>query len=57
MCPTCLQGITNPNVKPGIFKQLSERYPNLVIKVTSEGSEGIRPFGRQNFTLINGKYK
>jgi hypothetical protein len=55
VCPTCLQGLTNPNVKPGIFKQFSEKYPNLTIKVTSEGSKGVKPFGRQAFTMLNGK--
>ena len=55
VCPTCLQGLTNPDVKPGIFKQFSEKYPNLTIKVTSEGSKGVKPFGRQTFKMLNGK--
>ncbi|MDD9149078.1 hypothetical protein OYT88_10995 [Sporolactobacillus sp. CQH2019] len=56
VCPTCLQGIKNPNKAPGVFKQFSDKYPNLIIIVTSEGSDGVKAFGRQNFVLKAGKY-
>jgi len=56
VCTKCIQGITNPNVKPGIFLQLSNKYPNLLIKVTSETVENVKPQGRLNFGLKGGKY-
>ncbi|MDF2791359.1 MAG: ywqJ, partial [Neobacillus sp.] len=56
VCPTCLQGIKNLNKAPGIFKQFSDKYPNLKVVVTSEGSEGVKAFGRQHFILKAGKY-
>ncbi|WP_185536850.1 pre-toxin TG domain-containing protein [Listeria booriae] len=56
VCPTCIQGLNNPDVAPGIFKQFSERFPNLTIKVTSEVVEGVRPVGRLDFVIQNGKY-
>ncbi|WP_246215564.1 hypothetical protein [Listeria valentina] len=56
VCPTCIQGLNNPDVPAGIFKQFSERYPNLTIKVTSETVDGIKPNGRLNFIIKNGKY-
>ncbi|XEC94344.1 pre-toxin TG domain-containing protein [Paenibacillus tarimensis] len=55
VCSTCIQGISNPNVDPGIFKQLSLKYPNLTIKVTTEIVEGVKPAGKLSFTLKNGK--
>ena len=36
--------------------QLSERYPNLKIKISSNQVEGVRVTGRSNFTVQNGKY-
>jgi hypothetical protein len=53
-CTTCIQGIVNPNVKPGIFMQLSKRYPELTIKLSSETVEGVKPAGKLSFTLKNG---
>lgn len=55
VCTACLQGITNPKVKTGIFMQLSQMYPNLTIKVTSEIQEGVKVAGKLDFTLKNGK--
>lgn len=55
VCTACIQGITNPNVKPGIFMQLSQKYPNLIIKVTSEIEEGVKLAGKLSFTLKGGK--
>jgi hypothetical protein len=48
VCTACLQGITNPKVKPGIFMQLSQKYPNLTIVVTSEVQEGVKVAGKLN---------
>ncbi|MFC7440493.1 hypothetical protein [Laceyella putida] len=56
VCTVCIQGINNPSVKPGIFLQLSKKYPNLTIKATSETIEGYRPAGRLSFTLRNGQF-
>ena len=56
VCPNCIQGIENPNVSPGVFKQLSDRYPNLTIKVSSASDPKKKIIGRDNFILKNGKY-
>jgi hypothetical protein len=56
VCPTCIQGIKNPNVEAGIFLQLSRKYPNLAIHVSSETVEGLHTVGRQTFTLRDGKF-
>ena len=56
VCPTCLSGLGNPDKASGVIKQLSERYPNLKIKVSSNQVEGVRVTGRSNFTVQNGKY-
>ncbi|KRE38771.1 hypothetical protein ASG81_19500 [Paenibacillus sp. Soil522] len=55
VCTTCIQGISNPNVEPGIFMQLSLKNPNLTINVTTEIVEGVKPAGKLSFTLQNGK--
>jgi hypothetical protein len=57
VCPNCVQGITNPAADPGIFLQLSRRFPELVIKVTTQRVPGItRPNAKFSFTLKGGKY-
>ncbi len=56
VCPTCLSGLGNPNKASGIIKQLSEMYPNLEIRVTSEIVEGMKPNGRLEFVVKNGVY-
>jgi len=56
VCPTCIQGLNNPNVPSGIFKQFSEMFPNLTIEVTSETIQGIKPNGRLNLVIKNGEY-
>lgn len=38
------------------MKQLSEMYPNLEIRVTSEIVECVWPNGRLEFTIKNGVY-
>ena len=56
VCPTCLSGLGNPMKYSGVIKQLSLKYPNLEIDVTSETVEGIKPNGRLNFKVKNGQY-
>jgi hypothetical protein len=56
VCTTCLSGLGNPNVEAGIIKQLSVRYPNLIIKVTSNYVEGVRIQGKATFIVQNGSY-
>ena len=46
----------NDNVSPGVLKQLSLKYPNLTIQVSSESVPGVRVTGRSNFVIRNGKY-
>jgi hypothetical protein len=55
-CTKCIQGIDKPDIEPGILRQLSERYPNLIIKGSSETIEGVSAAGRHSFTVQNGKY-
>lgn len=56
VCPTCLSGLGNPIKDSGIIKQLSLKYPNLLIIFTSETVEGVKPNGRLAFKVKNGKY-
>ncbi|MBR5637395.1 MAG: hypothetical protein IKW81_10755 [Pseudobutyrivibrio sp.] len=56
VCPTCLSGLGNPNKSAGVIKQLSLRYPNLYIEVTSEVVDGVRVNGKLNFIVKNGRY-
>ncbi|WP_297423999.1 hypothetical protein [Clostridium sp.] len=56
VCKKCIQGLANDTVKPGILKQLSLKYPDLTIKVTSEVDESVKVTGRSTFTIKNGKY-
>jgi hypothetical protein len=55
-CTTCIQGITNPKKAAGILLQLSKKYPNLIIKGSSETIEGVKAAGRHSFSLRDGKY-
>ena len=56
VCPTCLSGLGNPNKTSGVIKQLSEMFPDLEIRVTSEVFDNIKPNGRLEFIVKNGKY-
>lgn len=56
VCPTCLSGLGNPDKSSGVIKQLSEMYPKLEIKVTSEVIDGVKPNGRAEFIVNNGIY-
>jgi hypothetical protein len=55
VCSICTQGLTNPNKEPGIFMKLTNKYPNLTIKVSTEVKDSIRVTGKQDFILKNGK--
>lgn len=57
VCPHCTKGVFESSNSKGIFKQLTEKYPNLNIVVTSDTRNGI-PSGRGSltFNLKNGKY-
>lgn len=56
VCRKCYQGLANDKVPPGVLKQLSIKYPNLIIEVTSEIDESIKVTGRLNLEIKNGKY-
>ncbi|HDR7640570.1 hypothetical protein SAMN04487767_102124 [Bacillus wiedmannii] len=56
VCRKCYQGLANDKVPPGVLKQLSLKYPNLKIEVTSEIDESIKVTGRLNLMIKNGKY-
>lgn len=56
VCPTCLSGLGNPKKAPGVIKQLSLKYPNLVVEVTSQTVEGAKVNGRLEFKVKNGVY-
>ncbi|MEC3620104.1 T7SS effector LXG polymorphic toxin [Bacillus subtilis] len=56
VCRKCYQGLANDKVPPGVLKQLSLKYPNLKIEVTSEVDESIKVTGRLNLMIRNGKY-
>lgn len=43
VCTACVQGLKNPNVAPGVLKQLSELYPGLTIKVNVMTEPGTKP--------------
>jgi 3-deoxy-D-manno-octulosonic-acid transferase len=46
----------NPIKAAGVIKQLSLRYPNLTIGVTSETAEGVKVIGNLAFKVKNGVY-
>ncbi|MDA2340206.1 hypothetical protein PDN15_14205 [Bacillus cereus] len=56
VCRKCYQGLANDKVPPGVLKQLSLKYPNLKIEVTSETDESIKVTGRLSLMIKNGKY-
>lgn len=56
VCRKCIQGLANYKVKPGVLKQLSIKYPNLRIEVTSETIPGVKVTGRSTVIIKNGKY-
>ncbi|MEI3614140.1 hypothetical protein [Pseudogracilibacillus sp. SO30301A] len=55
VCSICMQGMTNSNKESGIFMQLTKKYLNLTIIVTTEVKEGIKVSGKESFILRNGK--
>ena len=56
VCRKCIQGLDNDIVKPDVLKQLSLKYPNLRIEVTSEVLPNVKVSGKSNFVIMNGKY-
>lgn len=56
VCPMCTKGLFDNTEPKGIFKQLTERYPNLKIVVTSDTRNGTAS-GRSSltFNVLNGK--
>ena len=56
VCRKCIQGLANDNVSPGVLKQLSLKYPNLCIEVTSEILPDVKVTGKSNFVIQNGQY-
>ncbi|MBH8609420.1 hypothetical protein [Thermoactinomyces sp. CICC 10521] len=56
VCPACKSGLgRNPNTNKGILYQLSKRYPNLEIIVSSEIEEGAKITKKHFFMVKNGK--
>lgn len=55
VCTVCRQGLRNPNVPPGVLKQLSERYPTLRIHIVVD-NPGPKLAGKADFTILNGTY-
>lgn len=51
-----LSGLGNPIKDAGVIKQLSLKYPNLEIEVTSEIAEGANVNGRLAFKVKDGAY-
>lgn len=56
VCPMCTMGLFEESDKKGIFRQLTEKYPNLNIVVTTDTRNGV-PSGRSSltFNVIGGK--
>lgn len=54
--PNSIQGLENDNVSFGVLKQLSLKYPNLHIEVTSEILPDVKVTGKSNFVIQNGRY-
>ncbi|MDF2521142.1 MAG: ywqJ [Clostridia bacterium] len=59
VCNKCTKGLILPcsPAKSGIFYQLTVKYPNLLIRVTSEILDGARVNGILSFELLNGSIK
>ena len=56
VCRKCYQGLANDTVLPGVLKQLSLKYPNLIITVTSEVDETVKVTGNLNLNIQDGRY-
>ncbi len=55
ICTLCISGIKNPGRSTGIFKQFSERYPNLTISVSTASVEKAISRCWKSFTIKAGK--
>ncbi|MDE6896868.1 MAG: RHS repeat-associated core domain-containing protein, partial [Lachnospiraceae bacterium] len=55
ICTLCVSGIKNPGRSTGIFKQFSERYPNLTISVSTASETKAISTWWKSFTIKAGK--
>ena len=55
VCGICRQGLRNPDVPPGVLKQLSERYPGLSVHIIVD-NPGPKLKGPSDFIVRNGSY-
>ena len=55
ICVVCRQGLRNPDAAPGVLKQLSERYPDLTIRVVVD-NPGPQLSGSSDFVIRGGQY-
>lgn len=56
ICNKCTLGLFEPHSggKKGIFKQLTEKYPNLTIKASTEINPTVKPRDTLSFEVTNG---
>jgi hypothetical protein len=56
VCRTCAQNLSDkskPHVKPGVLKQLSQRFPGLTIRITAQDANAY--FSKPVLVLRDGK--
>jgi len=56
VCYKCLSGLENSSAKIGIIKQLSLKYPNLIIDISSPVIQGHPIYGQSFVTVQNGQF-
>jgi hypothetical protein len=54
VCTICAQGLSNPNVAPGVLMQLSNTYPGLNINVLVDTVPSIIPKTGSQITILGG---
>jgi hypothetical protein len=55
VCSICVQGLSNPNVPPGVLKQLSDKYPGLTININVMTEPGVKASTGAQITILNGR--
>jgi hypothetical protein len=55
VCTICVQGLRGTNVAPGILKQLSDRYPGLLINVEVIPAPGKTPLTGSYIQIKGGR--
>ena len=55
VCTICAQGLANPDVAPGVLKQLSDMYPGLTINITVDTAPGVVPRTGSQIAILNGQ--